>query len=45
MKKISECYEQFKVNKCSSDIRIPALENTCKDWEACLNQDPDNIQV
>jgi hypothetical protein len=45
MKNISDCYEKFEINKCSSDIKIPALEDTCKDWEACLNQNPDDIKV
>jgi len=45
MKNISDCYEKFEINKCSSDIKIPALEDTCKDWETCINKDPDDIKI
>ncbi|ORX77907.1 hypothetical protein BCR32DRAFT_270359 [Anaeromyces robustus] len=45
MNKISECYDHYKVNKCSSDIRIPALKDTCRTWEACMSQNPDDIRI
>jgi len=45
MTKISKCYEDYKINKCSSDERIPFLENTCKEWEACMNQSPDEVRM
>lgn len=46
MKDISKCYEQYDMNKCSSDdFKIPALEDTCKVWEACMSKNPDDIRI
>ncbi|ORX41891.1 hypothetical protein BCR36DRAFT_407310 [Piromyces finnis] len=45
MKDISKCYDNYKTNKCYSDERIPFLENTCREWEACMNQNPDEIRI
>ncbi|OUM56880.1 hypothetical protein PIROE2DRAFT_18313, partial [Piromyces sp. E2] len=45
MKNISKCYEDYNINKCYSDEKIPFLENTCKEWEACMNQSPGEIRM
>lgn len=37
---ISACAEQYRVNKCDRDTRLPALETVCENWAKCMNRDP-----
>ncbi|KAI5171783.1 hypothetical protein NEFER03_1088 [Nematocida sp. LUAm3] len=38
--KIEECAKQYKLNRCSPEERVPALEEKCKEWETCMRNDP-----
>lgn len=38
--KIEECTRQYKLNRCSPEERVPALEEKCKEWETCMRSDP-----
>lgn len=44
LEEITQCRRQFLDNKCSPiSSRMPALESLCNEWDACMNQDPDNV--
>ncbi|CAD7952319.1 unnamed protein product [Amoebophrya sp. A120] len=36
---IEKCSHDYTVNKCGIDVR-PALEQPCRQWQACMDQDP-----
>ncbi|KAI9279078.1 Di-sulfide bridge nucleocytoplasmic transport domain-containing protein [Sporodiniella umbellata] len=33
------CERDYEANKCRSNNRVPAIENMCQDWEACIQKD------
>ncbi|KAF8427822.1 Di-sulfide bridge nucleocytoplasmic transport domain-containing protein [Tirmania nivea] len=43
LSEISECSNQFTANRCGTGYRVPAVEALCAKWEACMNQDPDEV--
>jgi hypothetical protein len=40
---MTECSKQYLQNRCAPDIRVPAIEHQCQEWERCMNQDPKKI--
>ncbi|KAI5187169.1 hypothetical protein NEHOM01_1978 [Nematocida homosporus] len=38
--KIEECTRQYFLNKCDPSERVPALEDKCNEWAACMRADP-----
>lgn len=43
LREIRLCSREFYRNKCSADVRAPALELPCLEWEKCMNRDPEKI--
>lgn len=43
LREIRLCSREFYRNKCSADVRAPALELSCLKWEKCMNRDPEKI--
>jgi hypothetical protein len=37
---ISQCSKQYVENRCSPDMRVPAMEKACSVWENCMKKDP-----
>ncbi|KAK6580199.1 hypothetical protein PZA11_007221 [Diplocarpon coronariae] len=40
---IAKCAQEYVINKCGADIRLPALAGPCEAWEICMNKDPDTV--
>jgi len=40
MAEISHCSKQYIDNRCSPELRVPAMEKACMAWEACMKKDP-----
>ncbi|OMH82766.1 Nucleus export protein brr6 [Zancudomyces culisetae] len=40
VQEISKCTKDYIMNQCDPLTRVPAMENECLRWEACMNQDP-----
>lgn len=43
LQEISRCSREYYRNRCSNDddnVRAPALEQICTNWEKCMNRDP-----
>lgn len=40
MAEISLCARQYVDNRCSPELRVPAMERACMEWEACMARDP-----
>lgn len=40
---ITKCAQEFVVNKCGADVRLPALHIPCDNWEHCMNMDPNSV--
>jgi hypothetical protein len=32
------CQQQYNLNRCSPDTRLPAIVNLCREWEQCMFQ-------
>lgn len=43
VREISRCLREYFRNKCSLEVRAPALEQTCTAWENCMNRDPQQL--
>lgn len=43
MSEIAHCSKQYVDNRCSPDLRVPAMEKACMAWEACMKRDPSTI--
>lgn len=41
--KINSCTREYLRNNCAPDIRAPALEEKCNDWDTCMSQDPQSV--
>jgi len=41
--KINACRREYLRNNCSPEMRAPALENSCTNWENCMNEDPESV--
>lgn len=37
---IALCSRQYIDNRCSPDLRVPAMEKACMEWETCMSRDP-----
>lgn len=40
MTEISQCAKQYVENRCSPELRVPAMEKACTSWENCMKRDP-----
>lgn len=40
LEEISTCTREYYRNKCSPDKRAPILEQSCNNWQKCMNRDP-----
>mgnify|MGYP000222772140 CR=1 FL=1 len=40
MAEISHCSRQYVDNRCSPEMRVPAMEKACMEWETCMSRDP-----
>jgi hypothetical protein len=40
MQEIALCKQQWEENKCDRATRVPAMEQFCENWQACIDQDP-----
>lgn len=40
---ILRCLREYYRNKCGLDVRAPALELLCIQWEKCMNRDPQQL--
>jgi hypothetical protein len=43
MTEISLCSKQYVENRCSPELRVPAMEKACLTWEGCMKRDPSVI--
>ena len=43
MSEISQCSRQYIENRCSPELRVPAMEKACLAWEICMKKDPSTI--
>lgn len=41
--KIAHCRRQYLRNNCAPEMRVPALESSCNEWENCMSQDPESV--
>jgi hypothetical protein len=41
--KIQECSLNYITNRCNPDLRVPAMEAICAQWERCMNDDPNKV--
>ncbi len=37
------CASQYTENRCGKDMRVPAMEPMCQNWETCMNKDPTKV--
>lgn len=37
---MTKCAKDFRENRCDPLERVPAMEQLCRSWEACMQQDP-----
>lgn len=40
---MSACARDYISNRCAPDLRVPAMEQSCDAWEACMNRDPQAV--
>lgn len=40
---MSLCSRNYIENRCSPDMRVPAMEIRCNAWEKCMNRDPSQV--
>lgn len=43
MAEIGQCSRQYIENRCSPELRVPAMEKACLAWEICMKKDPSTI--
>lgn len=43
VREILRCLREFYRNKCAVELRAPALELRCVQWEKCMNRDPQQL--
>lgn len=41
--KINSCKREYFINNCAPEMRAPALEERCNNWESCMTQTPDGV--
>ena len=37
------CAREYVANRCERDLRVPAMEAVCNNWEKCMNRDPGSV--
>lgn len=40
---IAKCQKHYVQNRCAPDLRVPAMEAPCAEWERCMNTDPAKV--
>ncbi|ORX90774.1 hypothetical protein K493DRAFT_56516 [Basidiobolus meristosporus CBS 931.73] len=40
LQEIEQCSKNYAENRCILEDRVPAMENPCNVWEACIKRDP-----
>ncbi|VEU21254.1 DEKNAAC102153 [Brettanomyces naardenensis] len=40
---INGCRRDYLRNNCAPEMRVPALENSCNEWDNCMSQDPESV--
>ncbi|ODV85881.1 hypothetical protein CANARDRAFT_184468, partial [[Candida] arabinofermentans NRRL YB-2248] len=40
---INSCQRDYIRNNCLPELRVPALEASCTEWENCMNKDPESV--
>jgi len=40
LREIANCSKQYVENRCSPELRVPAMEKACISWESCMKRDP-----
>ncbi|KAI9300535.1 Di-sulfide bridge nucleocytoplasmic transport domain-containing protein [Cunninghamella echinulata] len=43
IQEIQSCAQQYKINLCDPETRVPALEKKCEHWLTCMNRIPHSI--
>ncbi|CAM0140528.1 hypothetical protein VKS41_006545 [Umbelopsis sp. WA50703] len=43
MKEISVCVKLYHENRCDPENRVPAMDEPCRNWEACMDRHPDTL--
>ncbi|KAJ2962437.1 hypothetical protein NQZ79_g2360 [Umbelopsis isabellina] len=43
MKEISVCAKLYHENRCDPENRVPAMDEPCRNWETCMDRDPDTV--
>jgi hypothetical protein len=43
MMEIATCARNYEDNRCNRATRVPAMENACSNWEACMQRDPKKV--
>ncbi|CAO3652962.1 unnamed protein product [Cunninghamella echinulata] len=43
IQEIQSCAQQYKINLCDPETRVPALEKKCEYWLTCMNRIPHSI--
>lgn len=43
MGEIAQCSKEYAANRCTPDLRVPAMERSCVAWEKCMQRDPSVI--
>jgi hypothetical protein len=41
--KINSCKREYLRNNCAPEMRAPALEYKCNEWDTCMEQDPESV--
>lgn len=41
--KINLCKREYLRNNCAPEMRVPALEYKCNEWDTCMSQDPQSV--
>jgi len=36
---IQACINDYAANRCALDVRVPAMETSCREWELCIARD------
>ncbi|KAG2172259.1 hypothetical protein INT43_004800 [Umbelopsis isabellina] len=43
VKEISVCAKLYYDNRCDPENRVPAMDESCRNWETCMDRDPDIV--
>ncbi|CAG8663267.1 23501_t:CDS:2, partial [Racocetra persica] len=42
-RQVQKCTQDYYINQCDPESRVPFLEENCTFWEKCMDQDPYNV--